>query len=283
MKIYYMRQEILENLKNNIDSNIENYRKDSNNWIEEKYQSPFLEYRTVVEDFELIFDPKDVGSSDMENVKILHSNLRFLSKTEASDERLWAGLTHSVFWDFMNKRWSTRPVKEKKDILNRYFVAGDSSSKKSLLLNTIARYWWVGELIYDENNREDPYHLIEVFRGDFTTSVHTFFTSNFTSNFNIVKGVLKPLLDYKEANKGFSRDQFRATIRNANLIGGSYLLDYLSAEEIESKIRFFIENTFIEETKEESKKQKNIKDMPEPVENKQRILSKIKDSLLGKK
>ena len=33
-------------------------------------------------------------------------------------------------------------------------------------MNTISRYWWIGELIYDEDNIKNPYYLIEVFRGD---------------------------------------------------------------------------------------------------------------------
>lgn len=28
-----------------------------------------------------------------------------MSKSQASDERLWAGLTHSTFYDYMRKRW----------------------------------------------------------------------------------------------------------------------------------------------------------------------------------
>lgn len=75
-------------------------------------------------------------------------------------------------------------------------------------MNTISRYWWIGELIYDENNIENPYYLIEIFRGDFITNIHTFMSSSFTSNPNIVEGVLRPILEYKEDNGNLSRDQF---------------------------------------------------------------------------
>ncbi|NLD16805.1 MAG: hypothetical protein GX666_04385 [Tissierellia bacterium] len=289
MKLYYMRQEILEDLKNNIAHNIENYSNESNQWIMNQYENPFLEYKKTVDDFELLVDPKDVGSSDMENVRILHSNLKFLTKSEAADERLWTGLTHSVFWNFMKERWSSRPSKEEKQIGNRYFLTGGSSNRRALLMNTISRYWWIGELIYDEDNIKNPYYLIEVFRGDFTTNVHTLLSSNFTSNTNILKGVLRPMLEYKEVNGSLSREEFQAIIRYANLIGGSYLLDYLSTEEIEGKISSYIESSISEKVDEKEAFANHIKETKvnqaenkqEQVREKKGILGKLKESLLG--
>ena len=281
MKLYYMRQEILEDLKNNIAHNIENYSNESNQWIIDQYENPFLEYKKTVDDFELLVDPKDVGSSDMENVRILHSNLKFLTKSEAADERLWTGLTHSVFWNFMKERWSSRPSKEEKQIGNRYFLSGGSSNRRALLMNTISRYWWIGELIYDEDNIKNPYYLIEVFRGDFTTNVHTLLSSNFTSNTNILKGVLRPMLEYKEVNGSLSREEFQAIIRYANLIGGSYLLDYLSTEEIEEKICLYIDNMISQNLEEKEPMVNQTEDKQEQVREKKGIFEKLKESLLG--
>lgn len=281
MKLYYMRQEILEDLKNNIAHNIENYSNESNQWIMNQYENPFLEYKKTVDDFELLVDPKDVGSSDMENVRILHSNLKFLTKSEAADERLWAGMSHSVFWGFMRERWSNRPAKKEKDIGNRYFLSGGSSNRRALFMNTISRYWWIGELIYDEDNIKNPYYLIEVFRGDFTTNVHTLLSSNFTSNTNILKGVLRPMLEYKEVNGSLSREDFQAIIRYANLIGGSYLLDYLSTEEIEEKICLYIDNTISQNLEEKETRVNQAEDKQEQVREKKGIFGKLKESLLG--
>lgn len=281
MKLYYMRQEILEDLKNNIAHNIENYSNESNQWIMNQYENPFLEYKKTVDDFELLVDIKDVGSSDMENVRILHSNLKFLTKSEAADERLWAGMSHSVFWDFMRERWSNRPAKEEKDIGNRYFLSGGSSNRRALFMNTISRYWWIGELIYDEDSSKNPYYLIEVFSDNFITYVHTFLSSSFTSNTNIVKGVLRPMLKYKKVNGSLSREEFQAIIRYANLIGGSYLLDYLSTEEIEEKIWLYIDNTISQNLEQKETRVNQAEDKQEQVREKKGIFGKLKESLLG--
>lgn len=246
MKLYYMRQETMEDLKNNLEHNLENYKNDSNQWIFNQYENPFLEYKRSVKDFELVFDPKDIGNSDIENVKTLHSHLKFLTKLEAADERLWAGLTHSVFWSFMKDRWSIRPVKSERDVSNRYFFSSGTSDKRGQIMNTLSRYWWIGDLLYDEDNLEDPYYLIETFRGDFTTSVHTLLSSNYTSNSNILKGVLRPILNYQKTNGKLSRSEFESILRYANLLGGTYLLDYLSTEEIEDKISAFMNKLLID-------------------------------------
>lgn len=281
MKLYYMRQEILEDLKNNIALNIENYSNESNQWIIDQYESPFLEYKRKADEFELLVDSKNLGFSDMENVKILHSNFKFLKKSEAADERLWVGLTHSMFWDFMKERWARRPVKDEKQIGNRYFLTGGSSNRRALLMNTISRYWWIGELIYDEDNKEDPYYLIGAFRGNFTTYAHTFLSSNFTSNSNIVKGVLRPILRYQEENGNLLREEFQAIVRYANLIGGSYLLDYLSIEEIEKKICLYIDNTISQKPGEKETRENKVKNMQKNMREKKGVFRKIKESLLG--
>lgn len=207
--------------------------------------------------------------------------MKFLTKSEAADERLWTGLTHSVFWNFMKERWSSRPSKEEKHIGNRYFLTGGSSNRRALLMNTISRYWWIGELIYDEDNIKNPYYLIEVFRGDFTTNAHTLLSSNFTSNTNILKGVLRPMLEYKEVNGSLSREDFQAIIRYANLIGGSYLLDYLSTEEIEEKICLYIDNTISQNLDEKETKVNQAENKQEQVREKKGIFGKLKESLLG--
>lgn len=242
MKLYYLRQEVLEDLKNNVANNLNKYKMPSNKWISEQYEEPFLEYKKSIDKFDLKVDLKNIGLSDIENVRILHSNLIFLTNSEASDERLWAGLSHSIFWEFMIDRWAKKPVKESKDILNRYFLLGGNSIRRALLVNSLSRYWWIGELIYDDENEEDPYYLLEVFKGDFITNIYTFLSSNFTSNSKIVKGVLRPILRYQKTNRKLTRKELQAIFRYANILGGSYLLDYLTVEEIESKIAFYINN-----------------------------------------
>jgi len=34
----------------------------------------------------------------------MYKNLKHISNTQAMDERLWAGLSHSIFWDYLQYR-----------------------------------------------------------------------------------------------------------------------------------------------------------------------------------
>lgn len=272
-----MRQEVLEDLKNNVNANVEYYLKEGNAWISEKFDTPFLEFKRGVEDFELNFNSKDVGTSDMENVKILHSNLISLTRTEAADERLWAGLTHSIFWEYMIRRWEKAPVKKGIDIENRYFLRSKISYRRALIMNTLSRLWWIGELIYSPENKEDPYYLLEVFRGDFTTNIHTFVSSGFTSNPKISKAVLKSALNYIENRGKLSRKEFQGILRYANLLGGSYLLDYLDEKEIEEKIDIYIDYILIKESEKDVKE----KTYEEQVAEKKGLFNRIKAAVLS--
>lgn len=246
MKLYYLAEEALEDLKYNGKENIELYQSDTNQWIIDKFNiNPFFEYKRDFEDFELIVDHNNIGLSDIENVKTFHSNLKEISPSEASDERLWAGLSHSVFWDYMKERWSRRPIQSENDIRNRYFLQDRISFRRSLFTNTLSRLWWMGELVYDENS-EDPYHLLYGLKNNFISTSYTFFSSNFTSNSKVTRAVLKSILNHQESSESFDRESFFSIIRYANILAGSYLLEYLEEEEIQDKIDIFIKESIVE-------------------------------------
>ena len=65
------------------------FTKDDNSWMTEAFGSdPFEDFREI-QDFELA-DPQAylAGEIDLENCKIIYTNLRFLSESQAADERL---------------------------------------------------------------------------------------------------------------------------------------------------------------------------------------------------
>ena len=53
MKVSFLTQDAMDNLKINVKANIENYKKTSNEWIKEFFdgQSPFVEFKYDVPDF----------------------------------------------------------------------------------------------------------------------------------------------------------------------------------------------------------------------------------------
>ena len=65
-----------------------------------KYENPLEDSRIVVPEFSLQKIESDISLEDYNNVKILYTNLKELSNTQAADERLWVGLSHSIFWKY---------------------------------------------------------------------------------------------------------------------------------------------------------------------------------------
>lgn len=100
MKLYIMKRDALETLKANLPAVYgKYYTEKSNKWIYDICgEDPFIEFKDVTE-FTLASLNSDLtpGEIDLENCKILYEKLMFLSESQASDERLWAGLTHLYY------------------------------------------------------------------------------------------------------------------------------------------------------------------------------------------
>lgn len=96
--------------------------------------------------------PKDRSSTDVENAILLYEYLGPMKRTQASDPRLWAALSHTTFWRYTQKRW---PVpanghdglpgeKPANLILQHWFIEG--GGKAALSRQAISRLWWAAHL-----------------------------------------------------------------------------------------------------------------------------------------
>lgn len=128
MKLYIMKREALETLKANLPVVYgKYYTEKTNQWISDICgEDPFIEFKDITE-FKLADLNSDLtpGEIDLNNCKILYEKLQFLSESQASDERLWAGLTHTTFYDYMRVSGGgmdtekSRRVLKKKQVLSR--------------------------------------------------------------------------------------------------------------------------------------------------------------------
>ncbi len=242
MKVHFLTENALEALRINLKANLKHYADRTNNWIYDYFQSepPFMEYKQDFPEFKLTFNTcEDFGKMDVNNTIILYSAMKSLTDTQATDERLWAGMCHCDFWEFLNKRWKIAESLDLKDssIRTRYFFA--HNRKRSLITNSLAKLWWIGRLTYDEK-RSDPFELTRYLETDYATKALVIFSNNYISNHDVAIGLLSAL-KYLEENqysiKGqSSRSLYYEATRYLNVLGGTYILDYFSSEEIEEKI-----------------------------------------------
>lgn len=240
MKIYFLKDDALEALRTNMSANISHYREETNQWIFDYFDdyNPFEEFKSEINSFSLeVGDKNNISLTDVNNVIALYSNMKMLSDTQATDERLWAGLCHGEFWEYLHKRWASEKTPKIQDINTRYFFG--HNKKRSLITNTLSKYWWLGRLMYD-SGRKDPFELLKYFEKDFSTKTLVIFSNNYMSNFSIAKGMISALLALEEDNfyiKGkTSRDVYYEASKYLNILGGTCILDYFESNEIKEMV-----------------------------------------------
>lgn len=243
MKLYFMKQDAVEFMKHNMERLYTHYYQDeTNEWMEREYGSnPFSEFMEVP-DFELAeIDSMSIGEVDFENCKILYNNLRSLSESQCSDERLWAGLCNGTFYGYMRRRYQypTKQLNKKENdassVISRFFFSGGTRS--GFYRNGLAKCWWVGRATFDKYNPNHFERLDAIGANDLTTKISDIFYSNtFASNPTILAGICDALKYFRD--RGQSLDEklhVRASMQYLNAIGGATLLDVLTEDEI-SKI-----------------------------------------------
>lgn len=247
MELYFMKQKALDYLKVNMSTLYVNYyREKDNQWIKDLFDYDPFELFITIPDFELMPISDKKGELDLENCKILYSKLINLSESQASDERLWAGLCNSTFYNYVRIRWNypnlklKTPDKDAGAILSRFFFSG--GTRAGFYRNTLAKYWWVGHSTY-QSAAQNKFELLDALGAeDFSSKVTDLFYSNtFASNPTITKGICKAWKIFSDRGiKLPTREYFRPALQYMNAIGGGILLDVLSEEEIKDLFFEFI-------------------------------------------
>ena len=203
MKLHFFKEDALDYFKANIKSNISHYLEENNDWVYMQYENPFEEITVDCEPFKLYLDSSDPTKMDLMNIKILYPALKDLTESQASDERLWTGLAHSDFYDYVKVRWSNpreiNNMKKENYINSRYFFSVDPKSKTR---HTLGKLWWLGKMLYDDTNIDNPLHFVDTLgRKDMTTRINDVFTSNFSRNIHLLRPFLNVVDSYETNGK----------------------------------------------------------------------------------
>lgn len=240
MKICIMKREALDTLKSSLKTiYAKYYTQKTNAWIYDVCGGdPFQEF-IEIPDFDLAPLDKGLtpGEIDLLNCKIVYEKLSFLTESQAADERLWAGLTHGVFYDYMRKRFGYDEgkipnAKVATRIQTQFFYT--QGIRAGFFRNRIAKSWWVGRCTYDKS-RENPFEKLDALgSADIVTKISEIFKSNnFSSNPTILNGIVKCFEYFNEEQiKIIPKDHLRPSLQLLNAIGGNIILDALDEDEI---------------------------------------------------
>lgn len=233
MRIKYISEDDLNTIKANLPSIYKRVVRDRDATIADLFDNTaFIKSSSLeVEDFQLdMSQPKGKESlTDTENVQRVYGHMRFLSDSQASDERIWAAYTFSEFADYMKYRW---PADRVEDLSNRYLFG--YSIQRSLFRNGVSRLWWIGRFTYDDS-RSDPFELTKFLckNQDYIESICG---RNIFNNPAIGNAVITALFDSEAEGIEITREKVRDVGKYMNLISGTYMLDAFEKEEIYDKV-----------------------------------------------
>lgn len=246
MKIRIMKQVVLDKIKDNIDDYIKNYfLEETNEWMWAVCEcEPFEDFKEI-DDFKLADINQQPTMIDYYNCQILYSKLNFLDESQASDERLWAGLCNDVFYSYLKKRFNINKdnFEDTKNpsgkVLTRFFYK--NSGRSGYFRNSLAKCWWVGHHTYDPINK---FKLLETLgSNDMSTKITDIFHNyTFTSCPNVLSGIIEGIGYFNSNGINYNvKDDVRPCLQYINAIGGSIVLDVLTSNDIR--------NIFIEQIK----------------------------------
>ncbi len=233
MKLTFLEDDSLIALKSNLPKLYTQFASPDAEWITEYFgRSPFVETKYSVDNFSLDMSQDKPFLTEFENVQRVYNSLSFLSGSQASDERLWAGLCLNHFWKYTQYRWNVVEKCTLESVKNHFFFG--QSARRSLTRNAISRLWWIGHLTYDPS-RENPYQLTRFVCENSDYIMHIL-ERNTSNSPMITKAFISALLTAREDGCAINTNTVGELSKYLNLLGGTYILDCLPESKIYDKI-----------------------------------------------
>lgn len=234
MKIQFVSYDNIDLIKSNLSVWAERFHADSSDWLAEELEQPlFIDSKfPEIKDFVLDTSAEKPFQTDAENVKRIYENFYFLSESQASDERLWAGLCLGSFWSYAKYRWNIDAKCTAKQITQHFFFG--FGARRSLTRNALSRLWWIGRLTHDKTRR-DPWELTHFVCSNADYIMHIL-ERNTSNNPTIIRGFLSAVIDARTSGLRINTNIVGELAKYLNILGGVYILDCLSEQRIYEKI-----------------------------------------------
>ena len=231
MKLMYISEEAINDIKTNFNKYKSHFTDTTNEWFMKQFEKNDWIHESKIEcnEFEMNLD-LDYNISDRKNVEIVFGAMSNLSPALASDERLWAGILFSQLWEFVQYRRAKELASGKeRDVLNSFFFL--RGIKRSGFMNCLSRLWWTGFLLYDPTN-ENHYSAADLIcESAYASNILLLSSNNFIANKNLALGVMDAIAERKKKGEKIGRYYFVEANKYLNCVGGTILLDMMSREE----------------------------------------------------
>lgn len=236
MNIPFVGWDDINAIKSNLAQYVNYFALPDNTWIEKELgHNPFISTKYPMPEISLdMSEPIDKAFlTDAKNVQEFYGKLTFISDSQASDERLWAGMCLGPFWEYTQYRWNIVNKCTANQVEQHFFFG--YGARRSLSRNALSRLWWIGRLTYDES-RGDPYELTKFVCENADHIMHII-ERNTSNNPAIIRPFVSAILDARKEGLPINTDTVGELSKYLNLLGGTYILDCLPYQTIYSKIR----------------------------------------------
>ena len=232
MKLMYLEQDEIDDIKINYNKYKDHFNDKDSQWFLNYFNHHNWLKETKIENPGIILS-QDISYdiSDRKNIAIMYDALRDLDPSIATDERLWAGMLFSDFWNYVQYRRKKEIESEnEKDIKNSFlFMRG---TKRSCFVNCLSRLWWTGYLLYDEE-AQNHYHAADLIASNaYASNIVLISSNNFISNRQLALGVFDCIEKRQAAGDKIGRYHYVEANKYINCVGGMLLLDTMTRHEI---------------------------------------------------
>lgn len=134
------------------------------------------------------------SDGDYDSAIAVYEAFKNISPLLASNETFWAYITHTIMFDYTQKRWPNvvNGTASPDYVLDHWFVGS-----KGILRNAAAALWW-GVFSTIDESRENKYELTRILFKNYTMRVNTFGSSLLIRHREAMIGILNFLHDNPE-------------------------------------------------------------------------------------
>lgn len=177
--------------------------------------------------------------NDFETAVAVFEAFKNLEPIQASDERLWAYLSHVDLYPYMIKRWSDvcqgKANKPEKYIKDHWFL--ESTVQSNLLRHAISGLWWAVYLSVDEKRGENKYELTKILFRQLDFPTRTLGTYKLGRHKEAVIGILEFIQENEFLFRKNFEDRVRFITKHLNLIGGVKPIAYYDRSFFKSELQ----------------------------------------------
>lgn len=225
MIIKYLKNEVVQTLDANMANNLEYYL-NCNSLVKD---SDYITSSTSVPNIDLRM-PDGKKKYDLDNTIIVYDSLKRLTPVQASDERLWIGLTHSEQgMKYTFERWAPTEKQKIGKFKSRYLFQSTPRNSYYIL-------WLQGYLTYDESH-PNPYKLTEYLLGN-SDLTQGLLDRSYSHNSELAKNILRAIVKLVEEDgkKYPSSNEAKAFLKHINRLSGLVIVDNYSVDDLKEII-----------------------------------------------